>query len=940
MKRHTTLLLMIMLFGNSLANSKIDLSGIWSFRMDPHNEGISSNWQQVQFSETVTLPGSMTTNGKGNNISPETRWTATNWSDGSWHNRQDFEKYRNPDNPKFSFWLTPAKEYVGPAWYSRTVNIPAGWMGKAIYLKLERCHWETTVWVNGKKAGLENSLSTPHNYNLTNLLKKGENSISIRVDNSIREINPGLDAHSISDNTQTNWNGIIGDIYLTTRPLINIASVKIFPDIDTGTAGVEMIINNTTEKASQKTLKINIESFNTERKHLVPAISRKILLQPGKNQISIKVLMGKDFQTWDEHHPALYRLSAGITGLKESIVNTSFGMRQIKSVGTQFTVNNKAVFLRGTLECAIFPLTGFPPTDIESWLKIMRQVQNFGLNHIRFHSWCPPKAAFIAADLSGVYLQVEAAAWATIGDGAPIDQFIYDETEKIINEYGNHPSFCLMAHGNEPHGKNHKEFLSRYLQFWKAKDNRRVYTSGAGWPELPENDYHNIPGPRIQHWNAGLKSSINALPPQTISDYSDIIQNRKVPVVSHEIGQWCVFPNFEEMKKYTGVLRPLNFELFQEDLHDRGMGHQAKDFLMASGKLQAICYKAEIEAALRTKGMAGFQLLDLRDFPGQGTALVGVLDAFWEEKGYITAEEYRRFCNKVVLLARLPKMTYNTVDTLSAEIDLFNFGGSEMTGPRINWKLTTVDNEIVATGNFKGKNYPAGQLLKVGRVQIPLHQLKSPAKYSLVTDISETNYTNRWDIWLYPEKLPAVDHSIRITNQLDEATISHLANGGDVLLSFRRDKLKPDQGGNVDFGFSPVFWNTSWTKNQAPHTLGILCNPQHPAFRYFPTEYHSNWQWWELIQNAGAMRTEHFPAGFTSIVQPIHTWFDNYKLSMIFEARVLKGRIIVVSSDIITEDLNKLVARQLRYSLLKYMSGEEFAPANSLEMNHIRDLLK
>jgi hypothetical protein len=410
--------------------------------------------------------------------------------------------------------------------------------------------------------------------------------------------------------------------------------------------------------------------------------------------------------------------------------------------------------------------------------------------------------------------------------------------------------------------------------------------------------------------------------------------------VSHEIGQWCVFPNFEEMKKYTGVLRPLNFELFQEDLHDRGMGHQAKDFLMASGKLQSICYKAEIEASLRTKGMAGFQLLDLRDFPGQGTALVGVLDAFWEEKGYITAEEYRRFCNKVVLLARLPKMTYNTVDTLSADIDLFNFGGSDMTGPRINWKLITVDNEIVASGNFNGKNYPASNMLKVGRVQIPLHQLKSPAKYSLVTDISETNYTNRWDIWLYPEKLPAVDHNIRITNQLDEATISHLANGGDVLLSFRRDNLKPDKGGNVDFGFSPVFWNTSWTKNQAPHTLGILCNPQHPAFKHFPTEYHSNWQWWELIQNAGAMRTEHFPAGFTSIVQPIHTWFDNYKLSMIFEAKVLKGRIIVVSSDIITEDLNKLVARQLRYSLLKYMTGGEFAPANSLEMNHIRDLLK
>ena len=131
---------------------------------------------------------------------------------------------------------------------------------------------------------------------------------------------------------------------------------------------------------------------------------------------------------------------------------------------------------------------------------------------------------------------------------------------------------------------------------------------------------------------AGLSSRINAKPPETVSDYTESISKFDVPVISHEIGQWCVYPNFNEMKKYTGVLKPRNFEIFRETLEENQMLDQANDFLVASGKLQTLCYKEDIESALRTPGFGGFQLLDLHDFPGQGTALIGVLDPFWEEK--------------------------------------------------------------------------------------------------------------------------------------------------------------------------------------------------------------------------------------------------------------------------------------------------------------------
>jgi hypothetical protein len=940
MKRITYIVFVLLKCVLIQANDTLNLAGQWSFDVDSQDRGIEEKWQIRVLSDAVQLPGSMASNGKGNLVTMDTKWTATNWSDSSWFLRPDFEKYRTYQKPKFSFWLTPVKEYVGPAWYSRTVEIPSSWKNSEVYLFLERCHWESRLWVNGVEAGMRNSLSTPHLFDISPFVKAGKNRLTIRVDNRIIDINPGLDAHSISDNTQTNWNGIIGGMYLISRPLVVVTAIKVYPDVALGNVRIEGTITNNTNEKRQEELLIDIESYNIAQKHVVPRLRKSLLLQKGSNEFSFTIPMGSDFNEWSEHSPAMYALNAMLDSSRKNSFSTTFGMRNIRTSGTRFLVNDKPVFLRGTLECAIFPLTGYPPTDVESWKKIMIQLKNFGLNHMRFHSWCPPKAAFIAADEHGVYLQVEAAAWATIGDGEPIDQFIYNESERIINEYGNHPSFVFMAYGNEPHGANHKEFLSEYLRFWKAKDDRRLYTSAAGWPELPENEFHNIPNPRIQHWNAGLGSSINANPPQTVNDYSGIIQSRTVPVVSHEIGQWCAYPNFDEIKKYTGVLRPLNFELFAEDLYDRNMGHQAKDFLMASGKLQVLCYKADIEAALRTKNMGGFQLLDLRDFPGQGTALVGVLDPFWEEKGYVTAEEYRQFCNEVVLLARLPKMTYSSSDTLVAELEMANFSAGILRSSGVKWELVDVRGKVVSSGLFPERDYEVGNGLPIGAVEIPLISLENPAKYTLRTSIVDTDFSNQWDTWLYPDVLPVLDSSTLVANKPDDEVFKHLESGGNVLLSVTREQLKPDKGGSVDFGFSSVFWNTSWTKNQAPHTLGILCDPEHPALAYFPTDFHSNWQWWDIIKNGAAMRIDHFPSDFQSIVQPIHTWFDNNKLSMIFEAKVLNGKIIVVSSDLFSDIDNRLAGRQLKYSLLKYSQSGNFNPVSKLKFEDIADLFK
>ena len=265
----------------------------------------------------------------------------------------------------------------------------------------------------------------------------------------------------------------------------------------------------------------------------------------------------------------------------------TFGCRDLKSQGAQFHLNGRKLFFRGTLECCVFPQTGHPPTDVESWKRIIRIAKSYGLNLLRFHSYCPPEAAFQAADELGIYCQVE-TCWAngstTLGDGKPVDQWVYDETDRILKAYGNHPSFMLMPYGNEPGGERYKDYLQDFVRHFKARDSRRLWTSGSGWPEISENEFHVTPEPRIQHWGDGLKSRINALAPETVTDYRDFIGQRQVPVISHEIGQWCVYPNFAEIPKYRGYLKARNFEIFRDRLAANGLGHLAAEFLLGLRK--------------------------------------------------------------------------------------------------------------------------------------------------------------------------------------------------------------------------------------------------------------------------------------------------------------------------------------------------------------------
>lgn len=923
--------LMILSACVSTGKNELDLSGDWAFALDTADVGMNEQWFAGPLPEKIRLPGSLQEQGYGYDVDAATKWTGQ-IVDSAWFKDDAYKKYREQGNIKIPFWLQPEKHYVGVAWYQREIEVPESWKGKHIELELERTHWETTLFINGREAGKNDALQTPHRYTVD---ETGKLVLTIRVDNRVH-VSVGINAHSVSDHTQSNWNGIVGNIRLAARPALYIDNVKVYPDVAAKKAKVVVSVAGKSAGKDAK-IKLKAESFNCASLHRLSAVTATF----GSNDpsVTMELDMGNDMMTWSEFEPNLYRMEVELISKEgKDVQSVDFGMREITVRGTRICVNGIPVFLRGTLECAIFPLTGYASMDAAYWEKIFKQCKAFGLNHVRFHSWCPPGVAFEMADREGIYLQVECGGWAVVGNGRYVDEWFYAESERIVDEYGNHPSFCMMAYGNEPHGPNHTQYLAKFVDHWKAKDSRRLYTSAAGWPYLPNADYWSTSDPRIQQWGAGVKSLINAKPPCTDFNFDSIIKDKNMPVVSHEIGQWCVYPDFKEISKYTGVLKAKNFELFQELLTEHHLGDLADKFLYASGRLQTLCYKADIEAALRTHGFAGFQLLDLHDFPGQGTALVGVLNPFWDIKGYVDGKEYRSFCNRTVPLALLQKMVWTNHETLRASIEVSHFDQQPLPNATIEWQITDASGKVLASGKTS-KDLPVDNCIPVTDIAYDLSPVEKPAQLVLSVRVVEADATNRWNLWVYPEISQPVAAMPYMTADYNDA-VAKATSGLNVLYCLPGNALKPEKGGNIQTGFSSIFWNTAWTNKQAPHELGIYCDAQHPAFSLFPNDGHSDYQWWDVVTRCSAIVMDDFPADFRPIIHLIDDWFTNRKLGILFETKAGKGKLIVCSVDLVTNMDQRPAARQFKRSIEQYMSSAQFNPATELDLSVIKALLK
>lgn len=852
--------------------------------------------------------------------------------------------------------LTRLYAYKGKATYSRTIEIPKQWKKAAVELFLERAK-PTWVYVDGNLVDSCNFISTPQRYILPKL-KTGKHQLDIVVDNSrgVPEQVYGS-SHAYTEDTQTNWNGIIGEISLKQVEL----------------------------KAGQK-------------------------LKSGMVQSESRQYTGKVLPCF----------------------------RDFRIEGAHFYADGHPVFLRGKHDAAVWPLTGHVDMTVEGWMKYLGICSAYGINHVRFHSWCPPEAAFVAADSLGIYLQPELPFWGSFDDkDEKLMTFLHQEGENILREYGHHPSFRMMALGNELWGSidKMKEFVDDFREI--APD--KYYTFGSnyylGYQGVKEGmDYFTtcrIGGEGWGKYNTHTRGSfsfadaydggiINHFRPNTTMNFDEACdkwaspqpwQKQEVeptsykraagiPIISHETGQFQTYPDFREIKKYTGVLYPYNFEIFRRRLAAAGMLSQADDFHKASGLWSVKLYKADIEMDLRTKNMAGFQLLDIQDYPGQGSAFVGILDAFMESKGITTANEWHQWCSSVVPLLVTDRFCYDENEMMNAKVQIANYGGESLKGKKLVWKLDYALDENFgddAAPNTRANIDRFNQPSPLAQGEIPIttdeeglidigeihHKMKVMAdgfndgngtcldvkipsrKVILTLDIDYGRYDarrhrNTYDLWIYTteKSLDIYKKGVVITSDLTDEVAKKLEKGAKVLWlpttskNFVASADTISQAGNatpytVGGLFQTDYWNYRMfkticennKKTVSPGTLGILTNPKHPIFCDFPTEMHTNWQWFPVIKESHPLVLDNFAKGVKPIVQVIDNIERNHKLGLVMEWKVGAGKLLVCMSDL--EKASEYPEGRAFYeSVLSYMRSPEFAPQSEITIAGLRKKLK
>ena len=886
----------------------LSLAGDWRCELDAQKKGVEEKWFARKFEKPIHLPGTL-----------------------------DEAGYGEPRDKRTLRCLSRKYEYIGPAWYQRDITVPAGWAGKHITVSFERVMWESRVWIDEQPVGACDSLCTPHAYDLTGQLAPGTHRLTVRVDNSGR---PGASCHGYGDEEQIRWNGLLGKLELRAQDAVFVSSAQIYPEVSKKRAVVRVEIGNIAGESFDGTVMVTAQP-----KGGGPAATAKanFKIAGGSLPVELVLPLGENVALWDECTPQLYvaRIEVAAESGKHKTFDcatVTFGLRELGQRGTQLTLNGRTLFLRGTHDGGGFPLTGHPATDVEAWRKIFRTCKEYGLNHVRYHSFCPPDAAFTAADEEGVMLLAELPYWGQVGADWAGTPFLRAELRRILDAYGNHPSFAMLSMGNEHSGD--WEVLAGFVAEAQRRDPRHKYAAASneyirmGKDSRPVNDGDEfaviMKGPQPEPgYEQGrirmMERLLNGEPPAFAADYRDILKPFEVPTFAHELGQYWIFPDLRESAKYTGVLRSGALDLFRDALAGAGLLDRAEKYHAASGALAVQLYKEDIERELRTPGLGGFQLLDLHDYTGQNTSLVGVLDAFWESKGIVTPAGFRRFCAPTVVLSRLAKRVWTSDETLTAQLEVAHYGTAPLIEARAAWSLLTQDGRVLASGSLPARpRIATGQNTALGTIAIKLATIPAPAQLRL--EASAGAATNDWTIWVYPAASVPYP-SVRATEIFDTDTLRFIENGGRVLF------LGHQSAHTVPVDFPNPIWNPFGGSIQ---TCGLLINAQHPALAKFPTATHADWQWRDLLEpEARAFILNDLPRDGEPIVELIDQPLRALRLGALVEARIGQGVVLATSLELDAS----VAGRQLRSSLLDHLASDRCQPALRLTADEATHLL-
>ncbi|MCR4619033.1 MAG: beta-glucuronidase [Lachnospiraceae bacterium] len=1011
--------------------TKLNLAGEWSFCLDKDKKGLEGHFENIVFEDSIVLPNS----------------TA-------------YAKKGEANRARETYFLTEVYKFEGYSWYKKSVKLPLkskkDIASKHFYLTLERTR-KSYVWVDGKFVGKRDSFIAKHVYDLTGFIDSANPEITIMVSNTDYVANGG---HMTSPDTQTNWNGILGEISLEICEGARLQSATTFCDFN----------------AKKALIKADIESFDTEnieikigadlcilkskllaadsdisawetradkeqalatdfdildkyldiKKGAVPVTSHTKSLNPGENKIELELPLGKNAKTWDEEEPYVYRIKFSGTDEDGAEIFEKylwFGLREFKAAGDKFEINGTKTFLRGRHQGMLFPLSGFAPMNVTGWLKDFKIAKDWGINHERCHTATPPEAAFIAADLLGIYFQPEIPFWGTwhgenedeYGDVKDAQEFLKQEGFNIINEFAGHPSFVMMSMGNELWGD--KDAINELMGGYKELRPDIMYTQGSNnfqWVPniLPNDDFFSgvrftkerqirgsyamcdAPLGRIQKskpstdWNydEAIKPSYKEMSAAAGKESDGTIEIQygtgvkrvklseakgelvpEIPVVSHEIGQYFIYPDYNEITQYNGVCQARNLEVFQERLEDMSLTKRADGYFRSSGALAIECYKNELEAALRSSCMAGFQILDLQDYSGQGTALVGPLNALMKNKGLISPMDWREFCSAVVVLGEFSDFVFSNGDDFRLNVKLSYYKKSMPESLKLKVTLiNTKDEKPVYEKETKPKALEGCGLYEIGAFDIKTPKSADIEKYVLnlkVYSDKDLIAENHYTLWGYDkaenikvktdvfvaEEEDGSEHSFEVTESgkvaitTDMVETDAAVDCGKSVLFY----LNPSENRSLPGAYCTDFWNYPMFKSISESmgkpipvgTLGTLIAKDHPALKEFKCEDFTTPQWYEIIERSRVSMLNWL--GFRPIVTVIDNCESNDNLGIIYEFMLMDGKAGPSHVVVCTSPLRKLAqegnapAAALEKSLLNYLEEE---PVDDILRTHMQQL--
>lgn len=894
--------------------------------------------------------------------------------------------------------FTRRHTYEGEARISRKVTVP-DYGNDRLFVLAERAR-ALRLLVDGEVCAVfrQGTLSTPYIFELTGTAP-GEHEFTFLSDNSY----PGMPKAAIcyssaaTDETQTNWNGILGECSMYTRPQNFIDSLRVYPRAvkkeEKNKAG-GYVLDVCVElapgaKKVYKDAKIILQSEalaageleDTQTLTEIISYSGEGLAEAGtdkeENPKTMEIWfrdlpLRENVKLWDEDEGNLYEMavtldngmSAEDKGGSTAECRTRFGIRSFGDNGSgRLALNGRAIFLRGEANCAEYPETGHPPMTIPEWKEMLLKYRSYGINFVRFHSHCEPEAAFAAADELGMLLQPELSHWDPKDAFGTEESYRYYRAELVdlLKTYANHPSFVMLTLGNELQAQDEgRERMRELVRTAKRMDPTRLYANGSNafYGEEgcdPESDFYTSQSCKdvvIRGTFSGMRGYLNENYPSADRTYdeamAEIRKEYQKPVFSFEVGQFEVLPDFEELESFHGISDPVNLKLIKKRVEERGLLPTWEKYVEATGELSRLAYREEIEAAMRTRELSGISLLGLQDFPGQGTALVGMMNSHLEPKPYDFArpERFREFFQECRILVKLPHYTYEAGERLIAEVEAANFGKRNIEGVfcwTLAGKKSVSENGNCEPAEIKSKNTVIatgedteiticrpGSYTEVGSLDIPLDFVEKNTALTLKVRIGDS--ISAYPIWVYRKTTPVCPENVYETRAFDVKTREILQNGGRVYLS--PDADKESLPNSIKTQFTTDFWSVGTFADQEGG-MGQLIDTEHPIFKEFPTDFHTDWQWWIMATKRAVI----LPHPMKTIITEMDSYAFLRPMAQMIEFRCLKGKVLLSTMELHKSQQYPEV-RALQASIYTYLSGENFEPAEELTEEELSTLVR